>query len=319
MLGIWFAFSENGPTVQIWSLGAPRTLCPLLPPPSVLPRTVLWVHDHETQVASVWFRPSASTMPSELPCTRCTLSHIRGAYALITWLLILSSHRAPSPSWQHRPRQSTCYDVQLTVLGAGLAGRPASGEGTRRLRATSYSEGLSGYSIHTTPAFLRWTPRTVLTSTPREYGTWTLVPMRRSWAASPPPSPLGGLSWGRGRPLWSGGGGGGALFFEGRRTPSDQSSDSKCILLICLPPVLVAGGLGGGAVALEGGGVMVLHFLHLFLPFPITAHHPCPHPLILHPRVPHLSHRGPLPSPVVPGGYPDLQANPPMIPIRQTP
>ena len=53
--------------------------------------------------------------------------------------------------------------------------------------------GLFGYSTQTTPAFLRWTPRTV--PTPREYGTWTLVPTM--WSSAPPP-PFWGVCLGAG-------------------------------------------------------------------------------------------------------------------------
>ena len=41
------------------------------------------------------------------------------------------------------------------------------------------------------------------------------------------------------------------------------------------------------------GEFLFLYFLQLFLPFPITAHHPCPHHVMLRPIVPHPSHLGP--------------------------
>ena len=77
--------------------------------------------------------------------------------------------------------------------------------------------------VQTTPAFLKWTPRTVPTSMPREYGTWSLMPTRGLSAPS--------------HPLWGGGGGGDLVpwvaFVAGR-------------------------GLGGGSF-LRGGGHLKSH------------------------------------------------------------
>ena len=78
-----------------------------------------------------------------------------------------------------------------------------------------------------------------------------------------------------------GGLGGRACFLLGGLALSDESWDSKCYLEVFLSPVLVLGGLGGGGLALGGG-----FLFHRFLTLPITAHHPCPYPLILCPRVP---------------------------------
>ena len=91
----------------------------------------------------------------------------------------------------------------------------ASGEGKRRWRANSQGVGLFVYSNKTTPAFLRWTPCAVPTSTHREYATWTLVAMMGSWAPSP---------------QLSGGVGGVGVAF------------------------VTKGGLGGGQSCLRGGG-----------------------------------------------------------------
>ena len=97
----------------------------------------------------------------------------------------------------------------------------------------------------------------------------------------------GGVVLGGGWPSWPGGGAGwgGAFLGGGGMAPSNESSDSKAHVELFLSPVLV--GFGGWWFGLGRGGGGGLLF-HRFLTLPITPQNPCPYPLILRPRVPHL-------------------------------
>ena len=92
-----------------------------------------------------------------------------------------------------------------------------------------------------------------------------------------PPAPFrggGGWTWRQVRALCADagglGGGGGAFFFEGGGPHLTNRPTQNAFPAFSCHHFLWRGVLGGGSLAL-GGQVIYLDFVHLFLPFPITA------------------------------------------------
>ena len=177
-------------------------------------------------------------------------------------------------------------EVFLGSLGGGeeeAAGHPVE-------------RGVAGVFHSENPAFLRWTPLTVLTSTPMGYGRWIWVPTQ-------------GLL-----------GGGPVSYCVRGMAPSDESLDSKCHLEVFLSPILVTRGLGDGGSAFAGGGGVPLSQLlhppnHRPASLPISPHpppqctpsaptFPTPQPCnSAHPSTP-PSRPSPAPNPSTPSRWP---------------